>query len=212
MYSHVGIIIGAVMSALLGLYVFVPDAGLRTFDFWLRIWQPVVWEPIAWDVPAILRLPSVDRTGANGSPLWLGVEKKDEGMMEDTSIEDFIERLRRLEGISNENFMEKLPAQPDLHGPEIAPVIPPFPFDPDPLAHLVPFHKGVVMVFFFLCQHFALFVLPCLIPIALVQKIYTSRKLRNLYEAEKRKNAELVEKLKSKEVQEKEKGRDDQGK
>ena len=47
MYSHVGIIIGAVVSALLGLYVFVPDAGLRTFDFWLSIWQPVVW-----DVPA----------------------------------------------------------------------------------------------------------------------------------------------------------------
>ena len=55
--------------------------------------------------------------------------------------------------------VEKLPAQPDLHGPEIAPVIPPFPFDPDPLAHLVPFHKGVVLVFFVLCQHIALFVL-----------------------------------------------------
>ena len=162
-------------------------------------------------MPAILRLPSVDRIGANGSPLWLGVEKQEEGMMEDTSIEDFIERLRRLEGIGNENFMEKLPAQPDLHGPEIAPVIPPFSFDPDPLAHLVPFHKGVVLVFFVLCQHIALFVLPCLIPIALVQKTYTSRKMRKLYEAEKRKNAELVEKLKSK-VQEKKKGRDGQGK
>ena len=211
MYSHVGIIIGAVVSALLGLYVIVPDAGLRTFDSWLRIWQPVVWEPTVWDVPAVLRLPSVDRAGANGSPLWLGVKKEEEGMMEDMSPEDFKERLRWLEENSNEHFMEKLPAQSDLHGPETVPVIP-FPSDPDPLAHLVPFHKGVVLVFFVLCQHFALFILPCLIPIALVQQTYTSRKMRKLYEAEKRKNAELLEKLKSKEVQEKKKGKEDQGK
>ena len=64
MYSHVGIIIGAVVSALLGLYVFVPDAGLRTFDFWLSIWQPVVW-----DVPASI---GNDQTALNISTLSTG--------------------------------------------------------------------------------------------------------------------------------------------
>ena len=61
MYSHVGIIVGAVVSALLGLYVFVPDAGLRTFDFWLNMWQPVVW-----DVPAPI---GNDQTALNISTL-----------------------------------------------------------------------------------------------------------------------------------------------
>ena len=64
MYSHVGIIIGAVVSALLGLYVFVPDAGLRTFDFWLSIWQPVVW-----DVPASI---VNDQTALNSLTLSTG--------------------------------------------------------------------------------------------------------------------------------------------
>ena len=128
MYSHVGIIIGAVVSALLGLYVFVPDAGLRTFDFWLSIWQPVVW-----DVPAILRLPSIDRVGANGLPLWLGgVQNKQEEMIE-ISTEDLMERLHRLE-----NLLERLQGQSDPLGPEFRPEIAP-PFEPEPLAHLVHF-------------------------------------------------------------------------
>lgn len=48
MYSHVGIIIGAVMSAILGFYVFVPDGSLRMFDYWLSTWQTVEWDaPVA---------------------------------------------------------------------------------------------------------------------------------------------------------------------
>ena len=184
MYSHVGIIISAVVSSLLGLYVFVPDAGLRTFDFWLSIWQPVVW-----DVPAILRLPSIDRVGANGLPLWLGgVQNKQEEMIE-ISTEDLMERLHRLD-----NLLERLQGQSDPLGPEIGPEIPP-PFEPEPLAHLVPLHEEVISLFFILCQYFVFFVLPCLIPIVLVQKTYALRKMRKLYEAEKCKNAELVEKL-----------------
>lgn len=56
------------------------------------------------------------------------------------------------------------------------------------------------MIFFVLCQQFALFVLPCFIPLALVRKAYALRKMRKLCEAEKRKNADLREELKSKEA------------
>lgn len=49
---EVGIIIGAVGIALLGLYVFVPDGGLRMFDSLLSIWQPIMG-----NAPVILHSP-----------------------------------------------------------------------------------------------------------------------------------------------------------
>lgn len=68
MYSHVGIIIGAVVTALFGLYVFVPDGRLRTFDYWLSIWQP-----IEWDAPTVAHPPFLEQEGAHRPPLWLRV-------------------------------------------------------------------------------------------------------------------------------------------
>lgn len=182
-YSHVGIIIGAVVSELFGMYVLVPDGDLRTFDDWLSIWQPVVW-----DAPAVVLPPSFQKEEASRLSLWLRSEGEEEEAMDEKQIQD----------ISAEDFTEKPRALSGPFRPEIEPPIPPQ-VKPDHLPRMLPFHKGVVLIFV-LCQQFALFVLPCLIRLALVQETYALRKMRKVYEAEKRKNADLLKELKGKDA------------
>ncbi|MCJ1348385.1 hypothetical protein MMC31_006617 [Peltigera leucophlebia] len=202
MYSHVGILIGAVVSALLGLYVFVPDGGLRLLYYLLSS-----REPIEWDVPAIMQPLFSEEGGELWLPSW--VQK----LVERT---DWIEDMER-QGYSDEDITRMLRGQPAIDGP-IGPRYPPglelgppprvaarpeldqpplsVPrFDPDSLPPIVPFPEGLALIFFALCQYFAPFVLPCLIPVALVHQIYALRKMRKLYKAEKRKAAKLREEL-----------------
>lgn len=80
-YSHVGIIVGAVVSELFGLYVLVPDGDLRTFDDWLSIWQPVVW-----DAPAVVLPPSFQKEEASRLSLWLRSEGEEEEAMDEKQI------------------------------------------------------------------------------------------------------------------------------
>ncbi|MCJ1347105.1 hypothetical protein MMC31_005326 [Peltigera leucophlebia] len=272
MYSHVGIIIGAVVSALLGLYVFVPDGGLQRFNYYLSIWQPIVWDAppavvrpsyheegkeqlIIWDAPpTAVHRSSLDPSSLDPSPLDpspLDRSSLEEGKEQPTEwdappavvrpsslgegkelrlpawLRERIEKEEKIEemhrqGFSDEKILRSLRGLSDIPDPETRPRISPklelgpFPrvspwSEPDPLPRIVPFHIGIFLIFFALCQQFVLFVLPCLIPIALVQKTYALRKMRKLYEAEKVKVAELEEKLKIREARDKTRAEDGQG-
>lgn len=127
-------------------------------------------------------------TSSSRLPIWLRSKEEEEAIDE-----------KQLQDISNEDFTEKPRALSDPLRPKIKLPIHPK-VEPDPLPRMLPFHKGVVLIFFVPCQQFALFMLPSLIPLALVRKTYALRKMRKLYEAEKRKNADLREELKSKEA------------
>lgn len=97
MYSHVGIVIGAVVSALLGLYVFVPDGGLRTFDYWISIWQPVVWEP-----PARFQFQlSAEEGGGIRLPPWLQKLKDEveEAQLTQALLTQEVEKAERMQAL-----------------------------------------------------------------------------------------------------------------
>lgn len=219
MYSHAGITVGAIASALLGLYVFVPDGGLRNFDYWLGMWQPMVW-----DAPAVVHsppfeqeeesqfqlsssfkeeeatqfpfFPSFEEEEATQFPLYPSFEEEEEEVMDENQFQF----------IGHEDIMERLQALSDLLGPEIGPRIPPR----VPLPCMLRFHQAVVEKFSILWPHFIRCLLPCLLAIALAQKTCVLRKLHKLFEAEKHKNAELLAEQQSKESLGKTKARDEE--
>lgn len=206
MYSNVGIIFCAVVSAILSIYVFVPDGGLRIFDYWLDIWQPIVW-----DVPAAVNSPSLEQAGesqyllywpfeeeeATQSPFYPSFEEEKAAEFADYSLfeDDEVMDENRFQFISEEDIMERLRALSDLLGPEIGPRIPPR----VPLSRMLCFHQAVVEILLILWPQFIACLLPCLLAIALAHKTCALRKLQKLYEAEKRKDAELLAVRKSKE-------------
>ena len=179
MYSHVGIIIGAVVSAIFGLYIFVPDGGLRTFDYWLSIWKPIVW-----DASAVVHSPFFEQEGANQSPLRLSVEEEKDVVAEN-----------QLPVTREEEFMERMREVAVLFGLDIEPLLAPR-VEPDPPSRMLCSRKAVHSNLVALYLISMPYLLPGLLAIAMAQKTYALRKVRKLYEAEKRKDAELLEEQK----------------
>lgn len=188
MFSHVGIIIGAVVSALLGLYALIPDGGLRTFDYWLSIWQPIVW-----DAPAAVYPPLFEQ------------EEEDQFPLHPSFSEEEVMDENHFEFIGHEDIKERLQSLSDLLSPEIGPRIPPR----APHPRMLRFHQAVVEILSILWPHFIICLLPRLLVIVLAQKTCAFRKLQKPYEAEKWKNAEVLAGQKSKECLEKIKARDE---
>ena len=188
MYSHVGIIIGAVVTALFGLYVFVPDGGLRTFEYWLSLWQP-----IEWDAPTVARPPFLENEGAHRSPLWLRVEEVEE--------EKKVMDRKKPRFTSEEEFMVRMRELADFHGLDIEPFLAPR-IKPGLHSRMLRFQEAVLVTFVVLWHHLAFVphLLAGLLAIALGQKSYALRKERNLYEVEKRKNEERLEEQRGKEA------------
>ncbi len=186
MSSHVRIIVGAVVSSLFGLYVFVPDSGLRTCDYWLGIWQPMVW-----NAPAVAHSTSSEQKEESQFPLHPCYEEE---VMDENQFQF----------IGHEDIMKRLQALSDLHGPEIGPRIPPR----VPLSRMLRFHQSIVEIFSILWPQFIIYLLPYLLDIVLAQKACVLRKLQKLYQAEKHKNVELLAGQKSKESLDKAKNRD----
>ena len=110
MYSHVGIIIGAVVSAILGFYVFVPDGSLRMFDYWLSIWQPFVW-----DAPVVLHSTPFEEELAR----YLQEAARDAG---EFHYEDFIEQLQASSAILDPVIDPQIP-------PRVGPYLLPLPIN-----------------------------------------------------------------------------------
>lgn len=103
----VGIIIFAVASALLGLYVFVPDGGLRMFNS-----LPSIWQSIMGNAPVILHPPSFGREMIEAGP------------------------FRPFRYVNDEDIMECLQLLSKILGPVIGPPVPPrveHPIPPLPL-------------------------------------------------------------------------------
>lgn len=159
MYSHVGIIIGAVVSAILGFYVFVPDGSLRMFDYWLSIWQPVVL-----DAPVVIR-----RTP---------FEEELTRYLEEAALE--VAQIRYEDII--EEFRGQLQASSGILDPVIGPSQTPPQVDP----YLLPFPISslwVVAKAFFSVWPYFIFCLPI---IALGRKTWELRKMQNRQREEKR--------------------------
>lgn len=186
MYSHAGIIVGAVVSALFGLYVFVPDGGLRTSDYWLGVWQPMVW-----NASAVTQSASFEEKEESQNPLHPSVEE----VMDENQIQF----------ISHEHIIKRLQALSDLHGPEFEPSIP----SRVPLSRMLRFHQAVVEILSILWPHFIIYLLPYLLDIVLAQKTCALRNLQKLYQAEKCKNVEPLTGQSSKESLDKAKNRDE---
>lgn len=187
MHSQVGIIVGAVASALFGLYVFVPDGGLRTFDDGLGRWQPMVW-----NAPAVAHSTSSEQKEESQFPLH-------------PCYEEEVTDENQFQFIGHEDIMKRLQALSDLYGPEIWPLIPP----QVPLSRVLQFHQAVVEILSILWPQVIIYLLPYLLDIVLAQKTCVLRKLQKLYKAEKHKNVELLAGQKSKESLDKEKIRDE---
>lgn len=188
MYSHVGIIIGAVVTALFGLYVFVPDGGLRAFNYWLSIWQP-----IEWDAPTVTSPPFLEQEGAYRSPLCLRIEEiEKEKKVTDEDIRPFT---------TEEEFMVRMRELADYLGLDIETLLAPR-VEPGPHSRMLGFQEAVLASFVVLWHHlvFVPHILPGLLVIALAQKSYALRKERSLYEVEKRKIAERLEEQRGKEA------------
>lgn len=185
MYSHLGIIIGAVVSALLGFYVFVPDGSLRMFDYWLSIWQPFVW-----DAPAVVQPSAFEQE--------LARYLQDAPVVQAPIFEEELARYLQQEVIEvapfqyidNEEIIEKLQAASDVLGPVIGPQIPPRlgPSLPPLPIHFLWVVAGVI---FNLWPYFIF----CLLIIALAQK---TRDLRNLQTRHHEEKEGIAEQLRQK--------------
>ena len=106
----VGIIIFAVASALLGLYVFDPDGGLRMFNSLTSIWQSIMG-----NAPVILHPPFFGREMIEAGP------------------------FRPFRYVNDEDIMECLQLLSKILGPVIGPPVPPrveHPIPPLPLRFL----------------------------------------------------------------------------
>lgn len=187
MYSHAAIIFGAVASALFGLYVFVPNGGLRTSDYWLGVWQPMVW-----NASAVTHSTSSEQKEESQFPLH-------------PSYEEEVMDENQFQFISHEDITKRLQALSDLHGPEFEPGIP----SRVPLSRMRRLHQAVVEILSILWPHFIIYLLPYLVDIVLAQKTCALRKLQKLYQAEKPKNVELLAGQKSKKSLDKAKNRDE---
>lgn len=100
----------------------------------------------------------------------------------------------QLPDISDEGIMALLGLDIET-GPRIPPQ-----FESDIFPRVFRFHKVIGWLFVVLRQHFVLYVLPCLIPIALAQRVYALHKLRKVYDKEKGKGTGLSEEQKRKEA------------
>lgn len=163
MYSPAGIIVGAVVSALFGLYVFVPDGGLRPSNYLLGVWQSLVW-----NASAVSHSKLAEQKEEFQFALPPSYKEEDEVMDEN-----------QFQFIGHEDIMKRLQALSDLHGPEIGPRLPPR----DPLSRMLRLHQAVVESLLILWPEFIIWLLPYLLDILLAQKICFLRKLQRLYQA-----------------------------
>lgn len=168
MYSHVGIIIGAVVSAILGFYVFVPDEGLRIFDYWLSIWQPIVW-----DAPVVKQNTSFEEEMAR---YFQGIALDAAIIKYEDSYEDLMRELHA-PSETNDPFI----------GPQISPQALPYVLPP-PIISLL---WVVAEVCFGLWPYF----ISCLTMIALARKTWGLHKLQIRLHGEKE---DLSEQLRQK--------------
>ena len=196
MYSQAGIIVGAIVSALFGFYVFVPDGGLRNSDYWLGVWQPM---PLTTSV-VVTHSPSSEQKDESQFPLNLSNEEEGEEEEEEELMDE-----NQFQFIGHDDIIQKPQAMSELHGPEISgPCIPP----QVPLALMVRFHQAIVEILSFVWPHLIICLLLYLLGIVLAEKTCVLLKLQKLYQAGKDKHVEPLAGQKSKESLEKAKNRD----
>lgn len=188
MYSPAGIIVGAVVGAVFGLYVFVPEGGLRTSDYWLAVWQPLLW-----DASAVAHSTSSE-------------QKEESQFPPHPSYEEEVMDENEFQFIGQEDIVEMPHTLSDLHGPEIGPRIPP----QAPLSRMLRLHQAVVETLSILWPQLIIWLLPYLLDIVLAQLTCFLRKFQKLYQAgEKHKKVELLALQKSKESLDKAKNLDE---
>lgn len=106
--AEVGIILAVVASALLGLYAFVPDGGLRMFNSLPSIWQPIMKNTPVFSQPQFFEREMIDAGPFRPWPFWY------------VNDEEIMESLQLLSEILGPIIGPRIP-------PEIEPPIPPLP-------------------------------------------------------------------------------------
>lgn len=194
MYSQAGIVVGAIFSALFGLYIFVPDGGLRTSDYWLGVRQPMLLNASA----VVTHFSSSEQ---KEEPQFQLHPSNEEGEEE----EEEVMQENQFQFIGHDDIIQKPQAMSELHGPEISRACIPSQVPP---ARMLQFHQAIVEILTFVWPHLIICLLLYLLGIVMAEKICVFLKLQNLCQARKNKNVELLAGQKSKESLDEAKNRD----